>query len=165
MNNLTLSSLFIKLFDVHTHTHTHYTLTHTILYTRTDEPELAIRLVGSMNQSAGRVEVLYNNTWGTICDNTWDLNDARVVCRQLGFSRALRASRGAEFGQADPRIPIWLDQIRCTGLEEGLDECPHGGYGIHLCTGGHNEDAGVVCEGMWCELVYLPVWGRGEVMG
>ena len=101
-----------------------------------------------MNESEGRVEIFYNNTWGTVCDNTWDLNDARVVCHYLGFSGALGAPRGAAFPSADLFAPIWLDQVYCTGFEEGLDECPHGEYGDHLCTGGHNEDAGVICRGM-----------------
>ena len=101
-----------------------------------------------MNESEGRVEIFYNNTWGTVCDNTWDLNDARVVCHYLGFSGALGAPRGAAFPSADLFAPIWLDQVYCTGFEEALDECPHGGYGDHLCMGGHNEDAGVICRGM-----------------
>ena len=94
-------------FYLHTHTHTHsHTHTHT---THTDEPELFLRLVGGDDGSEGRVEVLYNGTWGTVCDNTWDIRDAGVVCRHLGFLGALEAPRGAEFGPADDMTPIWLE--------------------------------------------------------
>ncbi len=36
--------------------------------------------------SYGRVEICFNDVWGTICNNGWDAQDARVVCRELGFS-------------------------------------------------------------------------------
>ena len=60
---------------------------------------LPIRLVGGTTNLEGRVEIYYNNTWGTICDDYWDLRDARVACRQLGFIDALSAERFAHFGE------------------------------------------------------------------
>ena len=45
-----------------------------------------IRLQGGTNQYEGRVEICNNNAWGTVCDDSWNDFDARVVCRQLGIS-------------------------------------------------------------------------------
>ena len=44
-----------------------------------------IRLAGGLSSNQGRVEICYNNQWGTVCDNSFTNIDARVVCRQLGF--------------------------------------------------------------------------------
>ena len=46
----------------------------------------AVRLVGGVNELQGTVEVCINNVWGTVCDGSWSITDARVVCQQLGFS-------------------------------------------------------------------------------
>ena len=45
----------------------------------------SVQLVGGRSSNQGRVELCYNNRWGTVCDDAFDTNDAKVVCRQLGF--------------------------------------------------------------------------------
>ncbi|XP_014378566.1 deleted in malignant brain tumors 1 protein-like isoform X1 [Alligator sinensis] len=102
-----------------------------------------IRLVNGPSHCAGRVEVFYNNTWGTVCDDTWDLTEAYVVCRQLGCGTALSAPRGSRYGAGSDRI--WLDEVNCTGTESALSECSADPWGKHNCN--HIEDASVVCSG------------------
>lgn len=52
----------------------------------------AIRLVGSHNNFAGRVEMMVNGTWGTVCSDLWSTMDAIVVCGMLGFPRLVLSS-------------------------------------------------------------------------
>ena len=104
-------------------------------------PVVQLRIRGGNNKSEGRVEVNYKGEWGTICDDSWDMNDAIVVCRQLGYRLAIRKSSRAEFGPGEGRI--WLDNVLCSGNEQTLAQCSHNGWGEHNCV--HSEDAGVVC--------------------
>ena len=46
----------------------------------------ALRLLGGTTANEGRVEICYNNQWGTVCSHSWSVSDARVVCRQLKYS-------------------------------------------------------------------------------
>jgi len=57
------------------------------------------------------------------------------------FSTGATAVQIAQFGQGTG--PIFLDGIRCTGIEDRLVDCNHNGFGVHNCTSTHR--AGVVC--------------------
>ena len=61
--------------------------------------QVGIRLAGG-NDTAGRVEVLFNGEWGTICDDHWGMSDAEVVCRQLDLGKPLAITKKAStFGK------------------------------------------------------------------
>lgn len=99
-----------------------------------------VRLVGGSSRKEGRVEVYLHGDWGSICDSGWNDLNAAVVCRQLGHSG--RAAAAVGFGQG--KGPIHLDQVRCTGKEEFLGECPSLGQSIQGCR--RQQDAGVRCD-------------------
>ena len=106
-----------------------------------------VRLSGTGAPGSGRVEVFYNGVWGTVCDDSWDINDAHVVCRMLGFPKALQANVRAKYGRG--RGKIWLSKVKCSGNEANIAKCSHDRWGKHFCY--HSRDAGVKCsvgEGM-----------------
>ncbi|KAF6102612.1 CD6 molecule [Phyllostomus discolor] len=101
----------------------------------------ALRLVEGGSRCAGRVEMLEYGQWGSLCDDTWDLKDADVVCKQLSCGWAIQALPGLHF--APGQGAIHRDQVNCSGTETYLWDCP-GLPGHGYC--GHKEDAGVVCS-------------------
>ena len=102
-----------------------------------------MRLVDGSSQLEGRVEILHNGKWGTVCANSWDTADARVVCRQLGFPyNDVEAPSNARFGEGTG--DIWMDNVHCDGSEEELSDCPFNEWGSHDCV--HSMDASVICK-------------------
>ena len=61
-----------------------------------------VRLVDGKTKQEGRVEVFYGGEWGTVCDDKWDTNQATIVCKELGFGRALDAPKHSKFGKGEP---------------------------------------------------------------
>ena len=104
-----------------------------------------VRLAGGTGLHEGRVEVYYNGKWGTVCDDGWDLVDAEVTCRELGYPGAVSPHCCAHFGQGPGTI--WLDDVRCRGNESSVSDCLHSDWGsLRSCV--HGEDAGVTCKGI-----------------
>ncbi|XP_074698213.1 scavenger receptor cysteine-rich type 1 protein M130-like isoform X1 [Strix aluco] len=127
-----------------------------------------VRLAGGPGRCAGRVEVYVNGTWGTVCQENWDMLDAAVVCRQLGCGTALAVPGSARFGPG--MGPLWPDAGSCAGTEASLWDCPASAQRDCQRGGG----AGVVCSEQLSlrlvggsrrcnghlEVLYNGTWGR-----
>ncbi|XP_078696446.1 uncharacterized protein LOC144924760 [Branchiostoma floridae x Branchiostoma belcheri] len=102
-----------------------------------------LRLVGGSGPNEGRLEVRLEGsyTWGTVCDDQFEISDAHVACRMLGYSEASEVHGSAHFGQGSG--DIYMDDVQCSGDESSLFDCPYAGWGVHNCR--HSEDVGIVC--------------------
>ncbi|RXM94309.1 Scavenger receptor cysteine-rich domain-containing group B protein [Acipenser ruthenus] len=125
------------------HIYTPTSFTRLVLQPVLSKATADVRLVNGRSRCEGRVEILHNGTWGTVCDDDWDMKDANVVCRQIGCGLALTVSGSTVFGQGTG--PIYLDNVDCKGSESGLSDCGSLGWGVHNCY--HYEDVAVTCNG------------------
>ena len=124
----------------------------------------AVRLVGGAKSTEGRLEILIDGVWGTVCNDEFDTFAAMVVCKQLGtkgsgesFTSVVttfsiltllvalsEVVANVSFGAGPSSQPIHLDEVLCTGNEDNLLGCIHDGIGAHDCS--HREDVGIICE-------------------
>ena len=103
----------------------------------------AVRLVNGKSAQEGIVEVFYNNTWGTVCVDHFDEEEIKVICRMLGYEIGYVISNSLL--QVESTLPIWLDNLDCSGNEYTIFDCEHTGWGINNCD--HDDDVVLGCEG------------------
>lgn len=111
--------------------------------------------------------VCHDGSFGSVCDNGWDSNDAKVVCRMLGYpadSKAVLHVSLATYSLSLPVPPsldaeayaggaqyygaygdIILENLECTGDENHVYDCNGNKFGDNTCT--HDQDAGIICPG------------------
>lgn len=107
------------------------------------DPDSDVRLVDGPGRCQGRVEVLHQGQWSTVCKAGWNLRAAKVVCRQLGCGRALLTHSCCN-KMTQGKGPIWMRQMSCSGQEANLQDCPLRPL-ENNCT--HDEDTWMECEG------------------
>ena len=124
--------------------------------------ETDVRLVNGETSEDGHVELCLYGVWGSVCDGGWDIRDATVVCRQLGFQggkptvdlklHAKRLSHSDSIAVHSHQISSNISkhyvpiEVNCDGNEGSLSECENEEINLYYCRLGY-EDAGVVCNG------------------
>ncbi|XP_050720144.1 uncharacterized protein LOC127000445 isoform X2 [Eriocheir sinensis] len=91
--------------------------------------------------TSGRVEVRYLGMWGTVCDDDFGFEEGHVLCRMMGWERAVHVYKNNTYGPGTGSI--WLDDLRCIGYESSVEDCQHMPWGLSNCE--HNEDVGLQC--------------------
>ena len=95
------------------------------------------RLVEGKTNLEGVVEVYYDGSWGTVCGDSWDMNAAKVLCKELGLGGVVepkivgQARFPSHDGYKDTNI--WLSGIKCSGHERSIVDCEHDGTILNIC--------------------------------
>ena len=111
----------------------------------------------------GHVEIEYNGSWGTICDDSFDDAAANVVCHMAGYLYGEYNS--GKYNQPDLHFKaplILLDNVECTGQERSIGMCKHAGWSVHNCN--HREVYFYVYTSIrGCSIMTSPGKGGREV--
>ena len=109
---------------------------------------IQIRLAGSGLPSAGRLEMFYNGTWGTVCYgySRFSHYTTNTVCRQLGYSSAVRF--GFLYGSTNGSSWLNFRDIQCSGRESSIIYCKGLNWRLHHCV--QQQNLGITCKDGMC---------------
>ena len=104
------------------------------------------------------MEVYHDGEWGTVCDDGWNLNDAQIVCSELGLGRAIYVRGNGFYGQGSGLI--LSGNLYCYGYQQTIEHCVIKSHRSFICD--HEQDAGVKCstgcsaiKSKHCKLLYV----------
>ncbi|XP_026065345.1 deleted in malignant brain tumors 1 protein-like [Carassius auratus] len=101
-----------------------------------------VRLVGG-SRCSGRLEILHNQTWMSVCDAVFDQQDAEVVCRELDCGAPVQVLGAAAFVKGDTQM--WTQEIQCRANESQIHLCPTSPSHDNHCS--HGNVVGLMCAG------------------
>ena len=104
-----------------------------------------VRVTGGRGPFEGNIEIFHDGRWGYICDDEWDMAEAEIACRQLGYQTAQKPTHDGFFGHPEGEVSFWMDNMYCLGNERRLSQCRFDGWAQHDCA--PSELAGVSCRG------------------
>lgn len=117
-----------------------------VMCTNTPEAENgAVRTMVGYNGMPGQLEVYWNGIWGTVSNYNFDNVEAQVACRQMGKPWGyanITAPQFSQWGTCLYDIPVHWTNMKCSGTESRLDQCPRG----PMYSNSHSFDAGMVCS-------------------
>ncbi|XP_026118459.1 deleted in malignant brain tumors 1 protein-like [Carassius auratus] len=101
------------------------------------------RLADGPHLCSGRLEILHNQTWMSVCDAVFDQKDAEVVCRELDCGAPVQVLGAAAFDKGDAQM--WTQEIQCRGYESHIRRCPSLTSNNINCT--HDNHVELLCSG------------------
>ncbi|XP_052794511.1 deleted in malignant brain tumors 1 protein-like isoform X2 [Mya arenaria] len=112
-----------------------------------------VRLVDGDHNHSGRVEVYYQNQWGTVCRQNFDHNDLMVVCRTLGYYR------GYGYGKIYEGVPasggnVVIEDLQCRGSESNVKLCTSKVWLSNTCD--HSQDVSIDCNSYGDSITTVP---------
>ncbi|XP_042201291.1 scavenger receptor cysteine-rich domain-containing group B protein-like [Callorhinchus milii] len=100
-----------------------------------------LRLESGGSRCDGRVEIYHDGTWGRLLDDSWNVSDADVICRQLNCGSVISIYNFSQYGEGTG--PVWINNVQCVGTETHIWNCP---LSTVASPSRSSSDVGVLCS-------------------